>query len=57
MTTATHHLTPKTHASTRETRRRELTLHVGTFADGQRAVPLRASYSVEIGSFGDADRK
>jgi hypothetical protein len=35
---------------------RRLTIDVGTFADGQRAVPLTATYSAEIGSFSDAQR-
>ena len=42
---------------TRDMRDRTQTVQVGTFADGQRAGPLTATYSAEIGSFGDADRK
>jgi hypothetical protein len=35
---------------------RTQTRHVGTFADGQRAVPLTVTYSDEIGSFGNTER-
>jgi hypothetical protein len=41
----------------RDMRDRTQTVHVGTFADGQRAAPLTATYSAETGSFGDTDRK
>ncbi|MFL5862209.1 MAG: hypothetical protein ACJ780_15750 [Solirubrobacteraceae bacterium] len=43
--------------TTRDMRERTHTVRVGTFADGQRGGPLTATYSAEIGSFGDADRK
>jgi hypothetical protein len=33
------------------------TLRLGTFADGQRAAPVRVTYSPEVGSFGLVDRK
>jgi hypothetical protein len=57
MTIATRRPQTQTVASTRETRGRKPTIHVGTFADGQRAVQLTATYSAEIGSFGDAEGK
>jgi hypothetical protein len=53
-TTTTHFLTPQTNASTRD---RERTLQVGTFADGQRGVPVTVTYSAEVGSFGRAGRE
>ena len=56
MTTTTHHPTRDTEASTRETRERKLTLHIGTFADGQRTVPLDATYTANVGSFADAQQ-
>jgi len=50
MSTATIPLRkPHANASTRE-------LRVGTFADGQRAVPVTLTYSAKVGSFGDAAR-
>jgi hypothetical protein len=57
MTIATLHPQTQTAASTRDARARKPTIQVGTFADGQRAVPLTATYSAEIGSFGDAQAK
>jgi hypothetical protein len=33
------------------------TLRLGTFADGQRAMPVRVAYSRELGSFGHVERK
>ena len=36
---------------------RTKTLRLGTFADGQRAVPVRVTYSPEVGSFGHVERK
>jgi hypothetical protein len=57
MTIATLRPQAQTVASTRDTRPRKPTIHVGTFADGQRAEPLTATYSAEIGSFGDAEGK
>jgi hypothetical protein len=47
----------QTVASTGDMRRRRPTIHVGTFADGLRAVPLTATYSAEIGSFANAEGK
>jgi hypothetical protein len=47
----------QTVASTRDLRQRGSTIHVGTFADGLRAVPLTAAYSAEIGSFANAEGK
>ena len=57
MTIATLRPQTQTVASTRDIRARRPTIHIGTFADGQRAVPLTATYSAEIGSFGDAEGK
>jgi hypothetical protein len=57
MTIATLDPQTQTVASTRDLRRRRLTIHVGTFADGLRAVPLTATYSAEIGSFARAQGK
>ena len=36
---------------------RTKTLRLGTFADGQRAIPVRVTYSPEVGSFGHVERK
>jgi hypothetical protein len=33
------------------------TLHVGTFAEGQRAVPLTVTYSPDVGSFASVERR
>jgi hypothetical protein len=55
--TTTHLLKPLTNASTSETRDREETLHLGTFADGQRAVTVKVAYSGEVGSFASGTRK
>jgi hypothetical protein len=57
MTIATLDPQTQTVASTRDSRRRRPTIHVGTFADGLRAAPLTATYSAEIGSFANAERK
>ena len=56
MTTSTHHPTRETEASGYETRQRKLTVHIGTFADGQRTVPLDVTYSANVGSFADAQQ-
>jgi hypothetical protein len=32
-------------------------LRLGTFADGQRAVRVRVTYSPDVGSFGRGERK
>jgi hypothetical protein len=57
MTTMTYPI-PRTNPSIRRgTQNTALILHIGTFADGQRAVPLTASCSAEIGSFADAQRR
>jgi hypothetical protein len=55
MTIATLDPQTQTVATTRDTRARRPTIHVGTFADGQRAEPLTAAYSAEIGSFANAE--
>jgi hypothetical protein len=52
MTTATH--IPQPHTDQR--RESKHTLHLGTFADGQRAVPVIVTYSAAIGSFGGVER-
>ena len=57
MTIATRRPQTQTVAPTPDTRARQPTIHVGTFADGQRAVPITATYSAGIGSFGDAEGK
>jgi hypothetical protein len=57
MTTTTQLRNPHTKASPRSTRTRKQTLHLGTFADGQRAAPLTVTYSVAVGSFGHVRRK
>jgi len=44
-------------ASAHGTQERTKTLRIGTFADGQRAVPVRVTYSPEVGSFGHVERK
>ena len=36
---------------------RTQTLRIGTFADGQRAVSVRVTYSPEVGSVGHVERK
>jgi hypothetical protein len=33
------------------------TLHLGTFAEGQRDVPLAVTYSPDVGSFASVERK
>lgn len=57
MTIATLRPQTQTVASTHDVRARKASIHIGTFADGQRALPLTATYSTQIGSFGDADGK
>jgi hypothetical protein len=32
-------------------------LHLGTFAEGQRAVPVTVTYSPDVGSFASVERK
>ena len=44
-------------ASARGVPDRTKTLRLGTFADGQRAVPVRVTYAPEVGSFGHVERK
>jgi hypothetical protein len=55
MSESTRHF-PQSNASADRMRERTQTRHVGTFADGQRAVPLTVTYSDEIGSFGDTEQ-
>jgi hypothetical protein len=43
---------PYTTASTHERRERTQIVHIGTFADGQRAEPVTVTYSAKVGSFG-----
>jgi hypothetical protein len=57
MTIATLRPQTQTVASTRDMPAHTPTIHIGTFADGQRAVRVTAAYSAEIGSFGDAEGK
>ena len=54
---STHFPEQHTTASTRGVPERAHTLRLGTFADGQRAVPVRVTYSPELGSFGRVERK
>jgi hypothetical protein len=56
-TTRPHFPEQQTTASARGVPGRNQTLRLGTFADGQRAVPVRVTYSPEVGSFGQAERK
>ena len=44
-------------SSTRGVPERAPTLRLGTFADGQRAMPVRVTYSPDLGSFGHVERK
>jgi hypothetical protein len=48
---------PDRPTTTRGIPERTQTLRLGTFADGQRAVPVRVTYSPEVGSFGHVERK
>jgi hypothetical protein len=57
MRTTRLHFPQHTTASTRGVPERTETLRLGTFADGQRAVPVRVTYSPEVGSFGHVERK
>jgi hypothetical protein len=58
MSTTTLHL-PREHptTSTRGALERNQPIRLGTFADGQRAVGVRVTYSPRTGSFGDIERK
>ena len=58
MSTSTLHLT-REHAttSTRGTPERNQPVRLGTFADGQRAVGVTATYSPTVGSFGHVERE
>ena len=47
----------QTPAWTRGVPERTQTLRLGTFADGQRAVRVRVTYSPDVGSFGRGERK
>jgi hypothetical protein len=57
MTTTTQLRTQPKTASPRSARARKQTLHLGTFADGQRAAPVTVTYSAAVGSFGHVRRK
>ncbi|HUA69953.1 MAG TPA: hypothetical protein VMA96_02690 [Solirubrobacteraceae bacterium] len=48
---------PEQHTASAGAPERTKTLRLGTFADGQRAVPVRVTYSPEVGSFGHVERK
>jgi hypothetical protein len=54
---STHFPEQQTTTSTRGVPERAQALRLGTFADGQRAVPVRVTYSPEVGSFGHVERK
>jgi hypothetical protein len=54
---STHFPEQHTTASTRGVPERARTVRLGSFADGQRAVPVRVTYSPEVGSFGHVERK
>jgi hypothetical protein len=57
MTATTMNLAqPHADVPTRERRDSKPTLHLGTFADGQRAVPVMVTYSATIGSFGGVEQ-
>ena len=50
MTIATLRPRTQTFASTRDQRARNSTIHIGTFADGQRAVPLTVTWDTLLSS-------
>jgi hypothetical protein len=54
---STHFPEQQTTSSTRGVPERTQALRLGTFADGQRALPVRVTYSPEVGSFGHVERK
>jgi hypothetical protein len=54
---STHFPEQPTASSTRGEPERTETLRLGTFAEGQRALPVRVTYSPEVGSFGHVERK
>ena len=54
---STHFPEQQTTSSTRGVPERTQTLRLGTFAEGQRALPVRVTYSPEVGSFGHVERK
>jgi hypothetical protein len=56
-TTRLHFPEQQTTTSPRAVPKRNRTLRLGTFADGQRAVPVRVTYAPEVGSFAQAARK
>jgi len=56
-TTSLHFPEEQTPASTRGMPERTQALRLGTFADGQRAVRVRVTYSPDVGSFGRGERK
>jgi len=55
-TTTRHFPAQQPSTSTGSVRERKQTLHLGTFADGQRAIPVTVTYSPDVGSFGDVER-
>jgi hypothetical protein len=48
---------PEHHMTSARGPERTKSLRLGTFADGQRVVPVRVTYSPEVGSFGHVERK
>lgn len=55
-TTMIHPASQTANASTHDRRERKQVVHLGTFADGQRAESVTVTYSAEVGSFGAAPR-
>jgi hypothetical protein len=58
MTTTTRHF-PRQQPSTPTGRvpERKQTLHLGTFAEGQRSFPVTVTYSPDVGSFASVERR
>jgi hypothetical protein len=54
--TRVHFPQQDTTSSTRGVPERDQTIRLGTFADGQRDVPVTVTYSPEVGSFGNVER-
>jgi hypothetical protein len=58
MTTTTKHFPRKQpNSPTARVPEHAQPLHLGTFADGQRVVPVTVTYSPEVGSFASVERK
>jgi hypothetical protein len=56
-TTTMHFQRHQTNTSMSGVREHKQTLSLGTFAEGQRAVPVTVTYSPHVGSFGSVERK